>query len=139
MKDDTGIDTSPASHSAAVVSGAVGGLVVVLIGYLAGELGEPLSGNSLFGPSVPALAAAMAAAVSSYKAGSSIGAALVVAIGAFLVTYLAAVWLTHWMGVGGMVRRRPVDPAVLGWRRDLGVCFLGIAVGSFLGTFLGRR
>lgn len=139
MKDDAGIGSSPASHSAAVVSGVIGGLVVVLIGLLAGKLGEPLSGNALFGPSVPALGAAMAAAVSAHRAGSSFGTALAVAIGAFLVAYVAAVWFTHWMGVGGLVRRRPVNPVVLGWRRDLGVCFIGITVGAFLGTFLGRR
>jgi hypothetical protein len=139
MKDDAGIGDAPASHSAAVVSGVIAGLVVVFIGYLAGELGEPLSGKSLLGPSVPALAAAMAAAVSAYRSGSSIGTALALAIGAFLVTYFAAIWLSHWMRVGGLARRRPLDPAVLGCRRDLGVCFIGIAVGSFLGTFLGRR
>jgi hypothetical protein len=84
-------------------------------------------------------AAAMAAAVAPYRSGSSIGASLALAAGAFLVAYFVDVWLTHWIGVGSLVRRQPANPAAIGWRRDLTVCLLGIGVGSFLGAFLGRR
>jgi hypothetical protein len=124
---------------AAALSGVIAGLVVVFIGIIARQLGEPFPGPGLVGPSIAPVAAALAAAVSSYRSRASIGTTLALAVGALLVTYFVSVWLTHWMGVGGLVRRHPVSPEVLGWRRDISVCFLGVAVGSFLGAFLGRR
>lgn len=127
------------SQPVAVLSGIIAGLLMVFIGVVARELGEPFPGRSPLEPAIPALAAALAAVVAAYRSGASIGAALALALGAFIVTYFISVWITHWMGVGGMVRRRPPSSIPLGWRRDLTVCLLGVAVGSFLGAFLGRR
>jgi hypothetical protein len=112
---------------------------VVLIGVLAGQIGEPFPGRSPFAPTMAGFAAAMAAAVAPHRSGSSIGASLALAAGAFLVACFVGVWLTHWIGVGSLVRRQPANPAAIGWRRDLTVCLLGIGVGSFLGAFLGHR
>lgn len=127
------------SQPVAVLSGVVAGLLMVFIGIIAKQLGEPFPGRSPLEPAIPALAAALAAVVAAYRSGASIGTALALALGAFIVTYFVSVWITHWMGVGGLVRRRPTSPVALGWRRDLTVCLLGVAVGSFLGGFLGRR
>jgi hypothetical protein len=139
MEENPEVGGAGVSPTAAVLSGVIAGLLVVFIGVVARQFGEPFPGASPLGPSIAGVAAGLAAAVATYRSGSPIGAALALAVGAFVVTYFISVWLTHWVAVGGMVRRRPMDPVVLGWRRDLSVCFLGIAVGSFLGAFLGRR
>jgi hypothetical protein len=131
--------TIGASQGAAALSGAVAGLLVVFIGIIASEFGEPIPGSSLLGPSMAGAAAALAAAVAAYRSRSPMGVMLALAVGAFLVTYFVSAWLTHWIGVGTLIRRHPLTPQELGWRRDLAICLIGIAVGSFLGAFLGRR
>ena len=129
-----------ASPLAAVWSGVLAGLIVVIIGVIANAVGKPFPGPSLVGPSTPAFAAALATAVSAHRSRSTLGMMLALAVGMFLSAYMINVWVTHWMVLGSRFPlRRTVSPVVLGWRRDLGVAFLGIAAGSMLGSFLGRR
>jgi hypothetical protein len=128
-----------ASPTVAVLSGVGAGLLVVFIGLLANQVGQAFPGPSLLGPSIPAVAAALAATVSAHRSRAPLGMTLALAAGAFFFTYLVSAWVTHWMALGAGMRRRPLSPTILGWRRDLGVSFLGIAIGSLLGMFLGRR
>jgi hypothetical protein len=125
----------------ACISGLAVGCFILFIGILtapppANELAIP---KPAIHPGFILLAAAMAAAVPAYRMGASGGMSLALGLGAAVCTYFMSIWVTHWAGVGTAVMHRPVNAATLVLRRDLGVSFLGVAVGSFLGMMLGRR
>lgn len=125
----------------ACISGLVAGGLLVVIGILAAP--PPANELALPRPAIEPvcvlLAAAVAAAVPSYRLRAPLSQTLAVALGAAVFTYILSQWMGHWAGVGAVVRKRPVNWAEVILRRDLGVSALGVLASAFIGTVLGNR